>query len=170
MLASFTGANARAAVVRGFPDELAWYEPGKTPGFCVLLNVKNRLYRIGAEGKDQAARLARQLVENPRTPADGGEEILQWPLTVGHKWGQDPVRDDTWYCWCVEQVETKTLAVKGLTSNPASNVYRLAYRTCPDHQLVDVAPGLGIVRFAYAHHGTVASADVRLVSFSRPGR
>ena len=149
--ASFTGTNVRAAVVSGFPDELAWYEPGQTPGFCVPLIVKDRVYRFETDGKNQATRLARRLAENPLALAGGGEKILQWPLTVGRKWGQDPVREDTWYCWCVEQVETRALSIKGLTGSPPLKIYQLAYRTCPDHQLVDVAPGLGVVRFVYAH-------------------
>jgi len=166
---SFKGSNLQAVVIRGFPDELAWYEPGQTPGFCVLFCVSNRVYRLRADGENGAKSLAWRLSKDPRTLPMNAEELLEWPLAVGRKWGQEPARDDTWYCWCVENAEVKTLSIKGFTGSRSPKVYQLAYRTCPDHQIMEIVPGLGIVRFVYNHHGTVASADVRLVSFNRPG-
>ena len=53
-------SGVRAAVVRGFPDELAWYEPGQSPGFCVLLSASNRVYRLRADGQNQARALAQR--------------------------------------------------------------------------------------------------------------
>jgi hypothetical protein len=161
-------SSGRAAVVRGFPDELAWYEPGQSPGFCVLLSASNRVYRLRADGQNQARALAQRLLQNPRAVPEGAEELFDLPLAAGRKWGQDPLREDTWYGWCVEQVQSKALSVQGIGTRRPLTIYRLAYRTCPDHQLLDVAPGLGVVRFVYGHHGTVASADVHLVSFRAP--
>jgi hypothetical protein len=164
----FKGTNAQAAVVRGFPVELVAYEPGQSAGFTVLLSVSNKLYCITANGGNQARDLARQYSQNPGSVPSDFEALFQWPLVIGRKLGQDPVREDTWYCWCVEQVIKRPLSVKGFDGNRSQKTYRLAYRTCPDDQFLDVVPGLGIVRFVYNHHGTVASTDVRLVSFSRP--
>jgi hypothetical protein len=167
---SFQGANARAAVVRGFPDELAWYEPEQTAGFSVLLSVSNRMYCLKADGESRAKGLARRLSKNPRAMSASSEQFLEWPLVVGWRAAQDPPRDDTWYCWCVESAEEKALSVEGFAGRRRSKVYRLAYRTCPDHQIIEIVPGLGIVRFVYEHHGTIASADVNLISFGTPGR
>jgi len=163
------GPRARAAIVRGFPGELAWYEPGQPPGFCVLLQVSNRLYRLKTEGEKPARALARQLTKKPRVLPGGVEELLAFPLTVGHKCGRGEPRTDTWYCWCVERVRNQAPAVAGLADKGKMPTYRLAYRTCPDHQLLDIVPGLGIVRFVYNHHGTVASSDVHLISFHGNG-
>jgi hypothetical protein len=159
------GSGRRAAVVRDFPDELAWYEPQQSPGFCVLLGIDNRVYRLRADGEKQARALAQRLVGNPHELPDRAEQLLLLPLAVGHKWGQEPAREDSWYGWCVERKESKKLSIKGMEAKGPRTIYRLAYRTCPDHQLLDVAPGLGVVRYVYSHHGTVASADVHLVSF-----
>lgn len=164
------GSKAQAAVVRGFPDELMWYEPSRSPSFSVLLSVSNHVYRLRAEGEDQAGFLARQLIRNPRQLPQTAEALLELPLALGRTWGQDPGREDTWYGWCVEQVQAKALPVRGFASKRPLKTYQLAYRTCPDHQLLDIAPGLGIVRFVYHHHGTVASTDVHLVSVSKPGK
>ena len=121
------------------------------------------------DGESQARILARQLTKSPRALPQTAEALLELPLAVGRKWDQDPAREDTWYCWCVERAQATGLSIGGFASRGPLKTYRLAYRTCPDHQLLDIVPGLGIVRFVYNHHGTVASSDVRLISFSRPG-
>jgi hypothetical protein len=165
----FKGSNALAAAVRGFPVELGGYEPGRSPGYCVLLVLSNRVYSLRSDGESQAKSLARQCSVNPGTLAQGGEELLEWPLAVGRKSGQDPLREDDWYCWCVEQVRDGALPVRGFARSRSQKTYRLAYRTGPDHQMLDVMPGLGIVRYVYSHHGTVASTEMRLISFTAPG-
>jgi hypothetical protein len=59
------------------------------------------------------------------------------------------------------------LELKGLSSADYFSVWTVAYRTCPDHQVIDIAPGVGIIRLECDHHGTVACEDVRLVEFKR---
>jgi hypothetical protein len=171
VLEAFTSSNIVSAVVRGFPDELTWYEPGQIPGFCVLLDVGDKLYRMSAPGRDQAKALALKLSRNHKELPANAEELLDLPLVVGHKWGQDkddPPRSDTWYCWCVERVRARTLNVKGTPLKGPSKVYQLAYRTCPEHLIFEIAPGLGVVRYIYDHHGTVASVDLHLVEYCQP--
>jgi hypothetical protein len=164
----FKGTNTQAAVVKGFPSELAAYDPSQTPGFTVLLTLSNQMYCISVNGETQARTLALQYSKDPgRVPADV-VALFEWPLVVGRKFGQDPVREDSWYCWCVERVSKGPVSGMGFDGDLAQNTYRLAYRTCPDHQLLDLVPGLGVVRFAYTHHGTAASTDVHLVSFNKP--
>jgi hypothetical protein len=34
----------------------------------------------------------------------------------------------------------------------------------PDHHFLDIVPGLGITRYLYGHHGTVAESEVKLIS------
>jgi hypothetical protein len=136
----------------------------------VLLCLSNKVYHLSVKGDEgQANDLARKLVVDSPTVPEGADELMELPLTVGRKTGQVPSRDDTWYCWCVEQVEARAPRIRGFRSHRSLKTYRLAYRTCPDHQILEVVPGLGIIRFVYNHHGTVSSADVRLVSFQAPG-
>ncbi len=87
------------------------------------------------------------------------------PLAVNARWGRHVEREGGWYCWRVETKRKQALRIEGYAAHHRSLVYTLACRTNPDHQLVDIAPGLGITRYVYQHHGTVASADVRLVAF-----
>jgi hypothetical protein len=162
------GTETKAAIIRGFPDELAWYEPDQLPSFCVIFNVSNRVYHIGAENEKQARDLAQNVVGNPSQLSTSAEELLMFPLAEGAKWDGDTNRDDNFYCWHVEQKRKEMLHFRGYSSTKTNDVFTIGYRTLPDHQLVDIAPGFGITRYVYVHHGTVASADVKLVSFKRP--
>ena len=168
---SSKSTNALAAVVSGFPDELPWYEPGQTPGFCVLLNFRNRVYQFKAKDEKEAQSILQQVINQPgkfSAAAEGFNELLALPLAKDSRWGGDTNREDGWYCWRVEKAQTAKLQIKGCSEGTAFKVYTLAYRTNPDHQILDVATGLGISRYVFVHHGTVAEVDVHLVSFKSP--
>ena len=157
--------TVQASVVRGLPDELACYEPNRMPGFAVLVNLSNRLYRVPANSEQEAKKLAHRLANAPSKPLLSSEEWLVFPLAKGKRWGGDNLREDNNCCWYVQGWQAKHLRVEGYPAKQPADVWTLTYRTNPDHQIVDIVAGLGITRYVYAHHGTVASADVRLVSF-----
>jgi len=160
----------QASVVRGMPDELAWYEPNRIPGFAVLVSTTNHVYRIQADSEQDGENLARRLVNDPYKLPPRAEEWLVFPLAKGKRWGGDVERTDYNYCWYVEERKLKRLEVEGYRVKHPAAVWTLMYRTNPDHQIVGIVPGLGITRYVYAHHGTVASVDVRLVSVSYPAK
>lgn len=164
------GKVARAAVIHAWPDEVAGMDPELPTGYGVLLESGNRLFRLNAQNKAEAGRLARRFVAAPEKLPTAAEVYLELPLPVGKRWGGDAddlKRDDGWYCWHVETRSQQPIQVKGVTPAEAT-IYTLAYRTGPDHQIVKLVPGVGILSFQYEHHGTVASADVRLIEFKRP--
>lgn len=157
----------RAAVVRGLPDELVWYEPDRTAGFTVLLSVPNHIYRIPVDSYKKGKTLVRRFIKPPHNLPSGAEEWLAFPFKKGKKWGGDSDREDNNYCWHVEGNEMKTLRVDGYVAAKPMQVWTVAYRTMPDHQIVQFVAGLGVTRYEFVHHGTVASVDLRLVSFRR---
>lgn len=156
----------RASVVRGLPDELAWYEPNRLPGFAVLVSITNHVYRIPANSKQDGQNLARRLTSERCKLPPSAEDWLVFPLAKGKRWGGDSDRKDNYYCWYVQGKQVKNLWVEGNSAKNPAAVWTLIYRTNPDHQIMDLVAGLGITRYVFAHHGTVASADVRLVSFT----
>jgi hypothetical protein len=90
---------------------------------------------------------------------------------VGKRWdniADDPNRADGWYCWHVEARKRRSIEIKGVPRTKADVVFTVAFRTNPSHELVEIVPGIGILRFEFEHHGTVASSDVRLIEFKRP--
>jgi hypothetical protein len=164
----FETNGVRAAVVRGHPADLAWADFGKEPGWCVLAETRNKLVRIEARSQRGARRLARRATSS--RGASLGEPDLELPLAVGRRWGGDTQRSDGFYCWNVESRSSADLASVGGPASGKTEVFTVAYRTLPDHTLVEFAPGVGVVRYAYEHHGTVASVELRLSRFSPPAR
>ena len=91
-------------------------------------------------------------------PADEIPDF-RFPLRTGAKWGEgDRVRTDNMYCWFVQLQRGKT--------------YYLFYMSMPDRTDITFTRGVGIVRTAYTHHGTLEDIQSRLVRFipspSRP--
>jgi hypothetical protein len=163
--------HAQAAVVRGFLDELPWYEPGRVPGFCVLLSYRNHVYQFKAPDGKRATAIMQDVLTHPDKclmKASGFDELFALPLARDKCWGGDTKREDGYYCWKIEEEKRETLHLKGMASSQTNTVYRLAYRTAPDHVLMDVVSGLGITRYFYVHHGTVATVDLHLVLFQHP--
>ncbi len=159
VLATRTVSAGHLLLVRGFVSELAWSDPTTRPRLSVLACLPDRLLHV-AFIADSAARYvfdhwADSLVER-------GEVLLQQPLQDGAIFGQDPPRQDAMYGWVVERLQ-RAPAVPSTCGKPGPDAYRLTMRTLPDHQVVEWRAGLGVTAYAYAHHGTPAEVDVRLV-------
>jgi hypothetical protein len=169
VLDCFQGKFARAAVVHAFPMDILGMDPEKPTGCTVLAETGNRLYSASAKTASKARKLARQFAAEPNRLA--GQLLLELPLHADKRWGEvdDSVpREDGWYCWRVEAEKAQRLQVKGLSAADYFSVYTAAFRTGPDHQVIDVVPSVGIVHLEYEHHGTVGWEDVRLVQFKPP--
>lgn len=153
------------ALVRGFPDQLAWYNETNEPALSVFVLRSNRVYQICSVAETEPHALAASLIADPKALPEPAEVLLDLPLVPKKSYGGDTDREDHWYCWHVTGQKQRRLKIRGAEPNHARQVFSVAYRTCPDHQIMEWADGLGLLRYAYEHHGTVASADVRLVEF-----
>jgi hypothetical protein len=91
---------------------------------------------------------------------NGAEQILKFPVHVGDCVGGDAERTDRSYCWSVEREITEK----------RGRGWEIINRTRPDHVILRFVPGVGITRYVFEHHGTVASADARLVAISPDNR
>jgi hypothetical protein len=151
IVATAAGDRGRAAVVRGYVTELGFYEPDREPGFAVLFAQGNRLYRLDAADSAEAAVLARRVTAPPDTVLDDEQVVLELPLEAGQRWGGVPSREDGMYCWMVDRKER--------------GGFVLSYRSLGSHESVTFRPGTGVARYAFEHHGTAASAEVKLVKF-----
>ena len=132
----------------------------------MLASITNHLYKIGVKNEQDGKRLARRLTDGTQKLPPTAQEWLVFPLAKGKRWGGDVEREDYNYCWYVEKGKPMSLRIQGYPAKPPAHVWSLTYRTSPDHQILEFVEGLGITHYVYAHHGTVASADVRLVSFT----
>ena len=160
-----SSASAVAATVRGWPDDLAWWQPQQPATTAVIYCTAGRVYLVHAP-TDSAQALAASLLSGARQP-DAGDLILELPLRTGRLYGRDPAeRHDTFYAWFVESAEAIPPAVRRLRPGLGDSLYAVAYRTNPDHTILGFVPGLGIAHYVYVHHGTVAEADAWLVAFT----
>ena len=73
-------------------------------------------------------------------------------------------RDDGNYIWKVTGKRAfEPTSIKGLKILGPFDCYTLIYKTVADETIMDLVPGIGIVRYRYSHHGTPAELDMKLV-------
>lgn len=161
------------ARIEGWLEDLAWYEPVKPPGNHVLVSdVQRGLHLLG---NSAALSLWARLGTAPKESVseeelEQSERLLPAEIAEGSAWG-DPehlAREDAMYVRRVEETGTQGLdGLGGWSGRSRAPFFRIAYRTHPDHSLMDFVPGLGFTRYTYVHHGTVAECEMRLVAVER---
>jgi len=161
-------AKYRIALVTGFPNDVAWYEEGMTPQYSLVVQDDKCIYWNGYENRDNAMEAAKAIEADNQSSMSDLKCIIEFPLTKGKKYGvSDESRPDTMYAWYLKKINKVRLKVKGYKSQGPATRFRLIYRTNPDHIIMEFVPGLGITRYIYEHHGTVAFEDLHLVEYDR---
>lgn len=148
------------AVVRGYPS-------GEPEELQVLLVVGGReFYLLPAE---------ESVLKRLKDPNDALVGLVQddqielsLPLVPGKRFceASQITRPDGYYCWVVEKkTKEKLTNIRGVAGGVDRDVYQIAFRTLPDHVIVNFTPGIGITSFEYVHHGTVDEEHLKLVEF-----
>jgi len=162
----------KIAVVKGHPLDLCWYEPGKKPGDYLIVRQKNDYYFVFIN--DDLEKLLND-ASYLSQKTDPGSLFLRMPLEQGMEFGMEPgdTRTDHMYRWFVTDVKRTSYKDFAGVSYPRPTeltTFTLAYRTSPDHQIVEFTPTIGITGFIYEHHGTVSEVNVRLDRYYRTGQ
>jgi len=162
------GPSYRAALLKGGPWDFVSYSNNKSSGDYLLVSTRDATYF--AEGKqalDLFAEIKRSGLTHEVRDTLADDIWFRTPIRAnGTYCASDQVgREDRMYCWAVMDVNIKP--VSGIVGvRPRSRpVYQLAFRTNPDHQVVEIVPGVGMVSFTYSHHGTPLQVDVRLIEY-----
>jgi len=157
-----------AALIKGAPHDLAWYEPGKARGDYLIVRVGTATYYLySGETALEAWAKIKDETQSLVDLDDTGELFLDAPLMDGKVFGGDfhnLLRGR--YCWVVEgetPFNPKRFPAAGKLVNPRD--FTLTYRTNPDHVFIDFVPGLGIVGYQYGHHGTLSETNLALIEF-----
>lgn len=162
--------NLRAAVLKGHPQDLAWYQDGKEAGDYLIVRVGAERFYLYTYSMNKVVAALRESGPGAKStvPEDPQSLFLDLPLKLWKRFGEPEMveRPDGWYCWVVEEITRRHFAdVAGIPPEKQWTEFQLALRSLPDHQIVNFVPGIGITRYRYAHHGTVSQADVHLVEF-----
>ncbi len=168
-----SASGVRVALLRGWVHDLAWYDPGSTPGYSVLLEYRQRLFVIDAPDSAAAVDTFAQALRSGTNGLHDRTPVIDSGLVVGRVYGGAPDRGDRqdgFYAWNVESAIPLARQTSWRTLANGANGWRLAYRTVPDHELLDFVPGVGITRYVYSHHGTVAETNVRLLAVRQTNR
>jgi hypothetical protein len=132
-----TGVTTRDGVVaytvRGWPSDLAAFDV--TDDGAAPPTTTRTLLRTAD----------RVLWGKGGTALDGARAWLPWPLADGARSCPDA---DQRYCWQVAVAGARTIVTFG---------------TNPDEETYELAPGVGIVRYHYVHHGTRLEVEAVLM-------
>lgn len=161
VLEVFHGGDAVAAVVRGFPMDLAGYRPGTGPGVSILVGRAGRFHQHTSRGLRPALAQARELLQ---ATGDSSQPFLELPMAPGRSWGGDPAREDSLYRWVVDK-EPHRFRAPGVAGGAPWQAWTASFHSLPEDLELEFAPGLGITGFSYDHHGSVGSVKVRLVAY-----
>jgi hypothetical protein len=150
-------------LVRGFVTELAWSDPSTQPRLSILACVQDSLVRREFFADSEATQAFDRWTDSL---AAGATLLVGDSLRDGTVFGQDPPRNDDMYGWSVERLNPAPNLPT--TCRPSgTDALRLTMRTLPDHAVLEWRAGIGVTAFLYGHHGTRASADVRLIRCTR---
>jgi hypothetical protein len=165
-----SGPQAHLHLVEGFPADLASYRPKMTSEPSVIVKRGNTFFLLHYYGRPNEATAFLSDPDMALSRLRPEDTILRFPLRKGDFFGQSPGRSrrDGFYRWNVEQRLVRTLkVVKGIKDEGRRETFVITYRTWSDYQLIEFAPGIGIVHYQYHHFGTVNDVDVRLVEYHR---
>ena len=160
-----------AAVVNDFPSELNWTNGHPEPADSLLVEDSGKFYLIFSDRFQNAMRRLEQPADNLDGLFSDDDLILAWPLARGQKYAcdaQSMARPDNMYCWIVSSLAHTSLQNVSGVRAVEHQEYSLEFRTNPDDTEFSFVPGIGITKYNYHHHGTVADTELQLVEF-HPG-
>jgi len=160
-----------ATVVTGFPGDLDWSGGTTEPKpWLILEDAKHQVHYVNMGPNFDLAKYEKGNESFDKFLVDDAL-LFEWPLKVGAKFcdAESKNRDDGMYCWQVTKEERKKLDKVNGVSPQERTVFELRYVTNPDDTSMELAQGIGILRYRYHHHGTVADTELQLVEFHPAG-
>ncbi len=164
--------DIKAAVVKGFPDDLWWYNENTQPrDYLIVQLFPARFYLLNQTEVKKAFDALRDdknilqgLVREP-------ELFLDFPLIQGKRFGETELitRTDEFYSWVVSaERQSKLEGIKGVSATQNWTIYTISQYSIGSHTEFDFVSGVGIIRYLGHHNGTVSDFDMKLIEF-HPG-
>lgn len=163
-----SGKDFQAALLKGHPGDLAWFEKGRQRGDVMFVLTKAGEFHEFKSNEDAAQNFAKIKAsgEIPAGLLSEGTIIFKTSMHEGDRFGDpEQTKLGARYCWVVDGIMpgVQFPSVKGIAASKSFTSYMLAFRASPDHQNLHFVPGLGIVFYEYKHHGTAGDCEMSLV-------
>ncbi|MAT39230.1 MAG: hypothetical protein CL946_06470 [Ectothiorhodospiraceae bacterium] len=158
-----TRQHVTAALLTGYPLDLAWWEPGRTPRTRTLICVNGKDFFLT---DSTAYSRVRDNTESLIDLVKESELFLRLPLVKYRAFGETSqiTRTDGMYVWWVEDHDTDAPWLLNGERRTFDALYTITMRTLPSYLSYQFVPGVGIVRFRYHHNGSVSDVDVSLTA------
>jgi hypothetical protein len=160
-----------AAVLKGHPRDLIWFDPKREPGSYVIVQVNLRKHYL-LEG-DRAQVVLKRLKDPSDLLSDlirDSEVFLETPVTLAQRFCEAEMltRTDWMYCWFVEEERTPTVkTVPGVRADWDGPEWGIVHRSLSSHEIIGFAPGIGLTSYDFGHHGTTSEVQLKLTEFGR---
>ena len=158
------GADFQAALLKGHPSDLAWFEGGRERGDAIaIVNTKSEYLEY--DGDDAVQQFA-SIKADGKLPAEIKPELIfRYPPKDGERFGEEDPATNGRYCWVASAPGKAAFhpPVKGLPKSKPYPQFTVTYRSSPDHTIIGFAAGVGITGYTYVHHGTKGDCEMRLV-------
>lgn len=162
------GKGFKAALLKGSPQDLAWYEEGKERGDVIVVLTRDGTFHDIHGGEEVAKKFAeiKAVGTLPAGLIDSETILFKTSMKMGDRFG-DPEQTQLGprYCWVVTDISMAKPdhPVRGAPADKDLTSYTLTFRTNPDHANLIFTRDLGITFYEYVHHGTKGDCEMRLV-------
>lgn len=164
--------DTKAAVVKGFPQDLWWYSEKNQRGDYLIIQVfPARFYLVQGDAVKKALDALRDSNNILQGLVQESQLFLEFPLIKNQRFGETELitRTDWFYCWVVgDEHKTRLEGVKGIPNDREWMVHTVTQFTVGSHEEFDFVSGIGITRYMGHHNGTVSDFELKLVEF-HPG-
>jgi hypothetical protein len=142
-----------AAIIKGYPLDLAWYSDSTKRGNYIILFDSTRYHLIEEYHFKEVLTRLQNGKDSLQNIATNDNLLLDFPLNKDKIFPDASMTHDVMYNWVVDDI---LLLGK-------SKQYIVSYRSHPDYISFQFSLGKGITRFKYHHNGTISEFDVKLV-------
>jgi hypothetical protein len=160
-----------AAVLKGHPRDLMFFDPKREPRTSLLVSVNLQKYYLLEDDRAQEA-LSR--LKDPQDLLMGllreSELFLEAPVSIGKRFCDTEMltRTDTLYCWWVdEEREPSIKTIPGMEPGWDGPEYTMSFRSPSSSEFIGFAPGIGITSYDFSHHGSPSNVQLKLTAFGR---
>ena len=158
--------NLTYALMQGFPADVMDGEDWESSVWGLLASGNERYYKVSGSRIDSITRRLSEKESIHSGLVSEAELFMEALYDTGQIFGETDqlTRDDGNYIWKVTGKRAfEPTSIKGLKILGPFDCYTLIYKTVADETIMDLVPGIGIVRYRYSHHGTPAELDMKLV-------